>query len=318
MNQKFRSVLVVIIGFIAVLLMIAALVQWVIRPAFAELERSRALEDSSRATEAILREVRQLSSELGDWAKWDDSYTFAVDRSADYIESNLSSWEVLEATSGFNLIAFYDMAGNVVFNEIYDSTLGGFLELDAFSGATPPIQAQLASVFDDQEAIAGILPTEHGPLLLAAQPILTSQGDGPAHGVIVFGRFLDQALLQEFATQTHVAFELFALDDARLAPAEEALLGQLLPGETRFQLDAQENLVVYSTLTGLDGEPAALLRTPVRKDITATGDRTAALLAISAGLGALALLLAGVYLSARDQSAQREAGGRTAWAAATQ
>ena len=161
------------------------------------------------------------------------------------------------------------------------------------------------------------MPTEHGLLLLAAQPILTSQGSGPAHGVIVFGRFLDQALLKEFAAQTHVAFELFAPDDARLAPAEEALLGQLLPGETRFQLDAQENLVVYSTLTGLDGEPAALLRTPVRKDITATGDRTAALLAISAGLGALALLLAGVYLSARDQSAQREAGGRTAWAAAT-
>ena len=245
MNQKIRSVLVVVIGFIAVLLLIAALVQGVIQPAFAELERSRALEDSSRATEAILREVRQLSNEVGDWANWDDSYTFVSAPNDAFIESNLSSWEVIEATPGFNLIAFYDMAGEVVFSEIYDSMLGGFLELDAFSGAPPPIQAQLAAVFDDQQTIAGIWPTEHGPLLLAAQPILTSEGSGPARGVVVFGRFLDQTLLQEFAAQTHVAFELFAPDDPRLAPAEEALLAQLLPGETRFQLYAPETLVIY-------------------------------------------------------------------------
>jgi sensor domain CHASE-containing protein len=141
---------------VSVLLLILALVQWGIRPAFHELESSRALEDSSRATEAILREVRQLSGELGDWANWDDSYNFVVDRNPAFIESNLSSWEVLEATPGFNLIAFYDASGAVVFSEIFDSAQGGYLELAAFDGDAPPILTQIEPVLQDAQALAGI------------------------------------------------------------------------------------------------------------------------------------------------------------------
>ena len=49
MNYKLRAILTVVVGFAAVLMLIGALVQWVIRPAFQELEHSRALEDSGRA-----------------------------------------------------------------------------------------------------------------------------------------------------------------------------------------------------------------------------------------------------------------------------
>jgi PAS domain S-box-containing protein len=317
MNKKGRSVFLVVVGYVSVLLLIFALVQWGIRPAFHELESSRALEDSSRATEAILREVRQLSGELGDWANWDDSYNFVVDRNSAYIESNLSSWEVLEATPGFNLIAFYDATGAVVFSEIYDSAQGGYLELAAFDGDAPPILAQIEPVLQDAQALAGILPTEHGPLLLAARPILNSAGAGPPRGALVFGRFLDRELLQEFGDQTHVAFTLLAPDDLRLTPAEQPLIGELAAGETRFQSDEQGNAFVYSTLAGLDGSPVALLKTPVRKDISATGDRTAALLAITAALGALTLFLAGIYLYTLDRRTPDAGAGATAWSAAT-
>jgi PAS domain S-box-containing protein len=317
MNKKARSVLLVVVGYVSVLLLILALVQWGIRPAFHELESSRALEDSSRATEAILREVRQLSGELGDWANWDDSYNFVVDRNPAYIASNLSSWEVLEVTPGFNLIAFYDASGAVVFSEIFDSAQGGYLELAAFDGDAPPILAQIEPVLREAQEMAGILPTEHGPLLLAAQPALTSDGEGPPRGALVFGRFLDRELLQEFADQTHVAFTLLAPDDLRLTPVEQRLIHELAAGETRFQTDEQGNTFVYSTLTGLDGSPVALLKTPVRKDISATGDRTAALLAIMTALGALTLFLAGVYLYTLDRRTPDAGGGATAWSAAT-
>jgi PAS domain S-box-containing protein len=317
MNKKARSIFLVVVGYVSVLLLILALVQWGIRPAFHELESSRALEDSSRATEAILREVRQLSGELGDWANWDDSYNFVVDRNPAFIESNLSSWEVLEATPGFNLIAFYDASGAVVFSEIFDSAQGGYLELAAFDGDAPPILTQIEPVLQDAQALAGILPTEHGPLLLAAQPALTSAGAGPPRGALVFGRFLDRELLQEFADQTHVAFTLLAPDDLRLTPAEQRLIHELAAGETRFQTDELGSTFVYGTLAGLDGSPAALLKTPVRKDISATGDRTAALLAIMTALGALTLFLAGIYLYTLDRRTPDAGGGATAWSAAT-
>lgn len=55
MNSKMRASLIVV-GFVSVLLLIAAMVHWVIRPAFQELERSRALRRIlPAATEAIMR-----------------------------------------------------------------------------------------------------------------------------------------------------------------------------------------------------------------------------------------------------------------------
>lgn len=55
----------------------------------------------------------------------------------------------------------------------------------------------------------------------------------------------------------------------------------------------------------------------MRKDISATGDRTAELLAIVAGLGALVLLIAGGFLNAFERRTLREGGSRVAWASAT-
>ncbi|MDS4069818.1 MAG: EAL domain-containing protein, partial [Candidatus Competibacter sp.] len=257
------------------------------------------------------------SNELGDWAEWDDAYAFAVDRDPAFIQSNLGNWRVLEKNSHLNSCAIVSRDRQVLYSESYDSDQGGTVRLQAFAGERPPILALIDPVLEQGDTLQGLLSTEQGLLLLAARPILTSQGTGPARGALVFGRFLDAPLLRSLAEQIHVAFELFPADDPRLSSAERDLLRTLQPGVPRLWSDAGGGGFVYETLAGLAGRPAALLRTPLRQDLLATARHTSWILTGVLGLAALMLLLGGAWILTRAEPGEAGYRSEAAWATAT-
>ena len=180
-----RFILGAAAGFLAVLFAIWGLDHWVVRPAFEQLEQIQAREDAFRARAAIQRELQQLSNELGDWAEWDDAYAFAADRDPAFIQSNLGNWRVLEKSSHLNSCVIVSRDRQVLYSESYDSDQGETVRLQALAGERPPILALLEPVLEQGDTLQGLLSTERGLLLLAARPILTSQGTGPARGALV-------------------------------------------------------------------------------------------------------------------------------------
>ncbi|MER2581648.1 MAG: CHASE4 domain-containing protein, partial [Candidatus Competibacter sp.] len=263
MKIRIKAILAVTVGFLAVLLTIHSLNRWIVRPAFEKLENAQAIEDSARASAAIRNELHQLDQKLADWAEWDDAYAFAADPNLEFISSNLGNWRTLEKSSHLNWCLIFDRDGRVLYSGGYDSELGGAISLREFSGEKPTIWPLLQPVLE-KRALAGLLHTEHGLLLLAARPILTTQGTGPAHGVLVFGRFMDVPLLRELAEQTKVAFELFADLDPRLSPIERDYLTALRPDEPLLRPGPEGAPFVYEALQDIQAKPVALLRTPIR------------------------------------------------------
>jgi len=124
-GTSIRAVLSAIAGFAVVLLMIWGVNHQIVQPAFVELERVQALEDSTRARAAIQGELRQLDQKLGDWAAWDDAYAFAEDRNPAFVHSNLGDWRVLEKSTHVNLCLILDRQGQRLYAGGYDSDLGG-------------------------------------------------------------------------------------------------------------------------------------------------------------------------------------------------
>jgi diguanylate cyclase (GGDEF)-like protein/PAS domain S-box-containing protein len=171
--------------------------------------------------------------------------------------------------------------------------------LAAFSGDKPAVLPILQPVLKQEQTRTGLLRTEYGLLLLAARPILTTQGTGPARGVLVFGRFLDAPLLRALAEQTKVAFELFPAADPRLSPEERDYLTDLQPSEPLLRPGPDGAFFVYEMLPDLEGKPAALIRTPIRQEISTVARNTSRILMGTLGLVALALLLGGAYFSGR-------------------
>ena len=143
MSANLRAILIVIVGFAAVLLMIWGVNHTIVQPAFVELEQAQALEDGARAQAAIQSELRQLDQKLGDWAEWDDAYAFAETRDPAFIQSNLGDWGVLERSTQVNLCAIFDRQGRRLYGGGYDSSLGGAVLPAVFAGESPAIWAAL-------------------------------------------------------------------------------------------------------------------------------------------------------------------------------
>ncbi len=258
-GTSIRAILSAIAGFAVVLLMIWGVNHQIVQPAFVELERTQALEDGTRARAAIQGELRQLDQKLGDWAAWDDAYAFAEDRNPAFVHSNLGDWRVLESSTHVNLCLILDRQGQRLYAGGYDSDLGGDLLPAAFAGERPAIGALFHAVLEREQAHAGLLLTEYGVLLLAARPILTTRGQGPARGVLVFGRFLDEPLRWALVEQTQVAFHLLAANDPSLTAAEREDLKTLRADEPELRADPAGAGSVSQVLVDLAGEPAVLL-----------------------------------------------------------
>ncbi len=317
MNAKVRAILSVALGFAAVLLAIWAVNRWIVQPAFVGLEQAQALEDGVRARAALQSELRQLGNEMGDWSEWNDAYRFAQDRNPAFVQSNLGDWRVLEKNSHLNLCIIVARDGQILYSGSYDSDLGGPVSLTAFAGEHPAILDLLQPTLTQEQALAGLLRTERGLLLLVARPILTTQGTGPARGLLAFGRFLDEPLVQALAARTQVAFALFPTGDSRLAADERALLASLAPDAPVLRPGPAGHGFVYEVLPDLAGQPAALLRTPIRQEISATARRTSRTLMATLGLAALALILAGTRFSTRLGRYEVAATDAAAWGTAT-
>ena len=252
MKLKLKAIFLTASIFMAVLLAIGALDFWVIQPAFKKLEQAQALEDSNRARAAITGELQQLSRTLGDWAVWDDAYAFADNHDADFIKANLDEWPVMEKNVHLNLCLILDRSSRVLYVGGYDTDLGGAVIPADFLGEKPLILSLLQPALEKGQILSGLLLTEHGLLLFAARPILTSEGSGPAKGVFAFGRFLDAPLLRELTQQTQVKFEVFREQDHHLSSEERALWRTLTPGTPQFGL--VKDGFVYEALADVQGE----------------------------------------------------------------
>jgi len=87
----------------------------------------------------------------------------------------------------------------------------------------------------------GIIRLDEGPMLFAAQPILTSQATGPARGVLFMGSYLDNAvvaelsgLTQEPLTLTTISFGQQEMLESSSDPLKVAMTANLVKGTIRF------------------------------------------------------------------------------------
>ncbi len=300
MKISFKPAVAAAAVFLGILSLLWLVDRAVVVPAFDRLARIQAEEDVARVRLAVERELEGVKRLSADWANWDSLYEFVLTRDDSFLRANLPEMPLFERTTSLNLGYIFDLSGRVLFGGIYDSDLGGELELEAFSGPAPPALSILRTVFEDGESSAGYLLTEHGILLLSARPILTSLAEGPSRGALVFGRFLDRDLAGELRERTRVDFGIFPPGDERLLEAEREILASRISSPVVLPNFAG-HLHAYEVIPGLDGRPAALLRVPAPEEFARAASGTRWLLVRVLGIAVLAVLAAWVYLKTRPR-----------------
>ncbi len=274
--------------------------RFMVSSSFTALEQHEAREDLERVFEALGTEEEHLADAAESWAVWDETYEFARGGSDGYPERNLGP-RALERAD-VDLFFVLDANDRVVWSAIEHPDSRAPLTLQEFpSGSFSPNHAVARGFFRAREerrraeerrreaeeqgspseeapadepidAIAGLLATERGPMLVAAHRIRDTKGDADPVGTLVLGRFLSPELIERIGRRARVSFEIWPLDERVLPERERALFPRLAERGADVSAEDDERLYLYETVDDIGKLPEILVRANIDKEITARGD----------------------------------------------
>jgi len=266
LNHLFQKKLLFIILFSALVLNAVVLggSRLILLDSFLQLEQSAVEENLLRVANAVRSDAETLGILCRDWAFWDDSYRFVQDSNEDFIVSNLGDDTLVELN--LNALVFFDSHGKVVF--------GKGMDLEAESRI--PVPSELLSYFQQRRDFwppqnsfsrqDGLLMFEQGPMLLSFRPILTSDNEGPARGILVMARWFNDAVLAKLSERTALTVTLHKLEGVVDDTAEVVQIRPLIGGAETIGGDV--------LIHDLEGQPSFKLNIVMPRDTYRQGQRT--------------------------------------------
>ncbi|MES2155070.1 MAG: CHASE4 domain-containing protein [bacterium] len=259
MNLERRTFLVIFVTLVAATGLAFAVAQAAVFHSVQALEEKRAHENVQRVSEALQYDLDRMNDGAGDWAHWDDAYAFVQGAGPDFVDANL-----VPGTFHLNhvdVMIFFDAAGHPVSALAHtpgqDSLHAAPADLLAGPLANPLLRAGQLN-----QSTSGILIASGGPIMVSAWPILPTHLDAAPAGVLVWGRFLDGAEVNDLARRTLLEVSVRPWPDVAARPGY-AEVAQT-PDQPVIELESSSALVATAPLHDLLGQPALALE--VRMD----------------------------------------------------
>lgn len=270
MSLRIKTLALIGFTLTAAVLILYVVSRTLLLDSFVALEAQHTRENMQRVLNAIAGELTAMGSSSGDWANWDETRDFLLGDHPDYVETNMvaSTFQNLS----LNVIALTDLEGNIRYSGAYDLETGEDLPLPEDLETLLAPGTVLTSLGDESRAITGILVIDGQPALVAARPVLDNNAEGPSAGTLFFARFLSPEKIQALSNSVEVALSLDTYDSSTL-PADVAAVKDRLTPENTITVEPLSPTAIggYALLTDLNGEPAALLRAEMPRDIFRQG-----------------------------------------------
>jgi signal transduction histidine kinase len=286
MTLRKKTVLIISATLVGLLMALYAASRVVLLGSFAELERQEAHRNVERVLSAVTHEVSGVDQACRNAATWDKAYAFIQDASPAFIKSEVGYGSYSDlAVRRLNLELYIRSSGRIVFGEGFD--LAAQKETPIPEGLSEHLRA--GGKLLAEAGASGIVMLAQGPMFLASRPVLTSAGQGPIHGYLIMGRYLDAAEVKRLGERTHVSVTLRRVNDP-LLPRD------LLAAPIRVRPLNPETVAGYSMLHDIYGAPLIALAVDMPREIYRRGQTSVLYFLISltlAGLvfGAVTLVL---------------------------
>jgi len=229
-----------------------------------EIEERNTSKYIEQALGALSYLISDLEVDTADWAAWDDTYAFIEDGNDEYIQSNLVDETFI--TMRLNLMLFVHSSGHIVFGKAFD------LENEETTPIPPDLLAHLSanslllSQADTHNFTSGIISLKRGPVLIASQPILTSEDEGPARGTLIFARYLDSRTINELAQVTLFPITVHSISEEAYPDFKEALASLLHDRPIFVKPLGTEYIGGYALIKDIYGKPGFVLRVEIPRD----------------------------------------------------
>lgn len=270
MRLRIKVILLITAIFLSFMIMLFIASNLTVRAGFSELEHEYVHKNVEQAVGALSRNISNISTVMSDWSQWDDAYSFVMDGNEAFIESNLVDTTFVGLN--MNLIMFINQENEIVYCEGFD------LENAREKPLSEDIKEKLSS--DDvlikhkgnEDTTSGIILLPDSIMMISVQPILDSDGRGPARGTIIMGRNLDSEEIENMEGLIQLPITISGYNNDM--PDDFKAASHMLTGEKSVyvtELD-KDTAAGYTLLNDIYGKPALLLRVDESRDIFIRGN----------------------------------------------
>jgi PAS domain S-box-containing protein len=214
MNLQQKTMVVLLIVFIALIAIVGTFVSSILLSSFSSLESEYIAKDLDHAVNHIDDEESVLSAIAADWGPWDDMYDFVNGSKPAFVQTNL----VPETYSNLhlNLFLIVDSQGTIRYSGAYDLQNRTMVAVPAFFSHPLDPENPLMNMSDPRGATSGFILLPEYPMLVTSRPIVHSDYSGTPRGVVILGRALDPAEMRSLAAITQPSLQLTRVDDPSL------------------------------------------------------------------------------------------------------
>jgi signal transduction histidine kinase len=256
---------------VALLEVVAVTSRVLLLDSFVRLEEGDVRLNLQRASNALSDELTDLTESVRDYAAYDRMYAYLASHDPRFPEGEFGNLDALRA----NFVGIFDLTGKMVFGK----------EIALPDRSSAGIPRGLADVFGATggwlgkpgEALtrSGVIVLPGGPMLIAASPILTGDRKGPARGMLVMGRWLNQTEVDSLSHKTRMALSLSPIRASGL-PDDFALARQKLSLSQPVLVRALGSQVVagYLLIPDIQNKPALIIKLDEPRAIYAQGKAT--------------------------------------------
>ncbi|WP_017304599.1 adenylate/guanylate cyclase domain-containing protein [Spirulina subsalsa] len=296
MKLRTKTLLLISLSLLSLIGVLYSSLSVILLQSFAQLETQNTERDVRRVEKALAQELSQLGVTNKDWSHWDATYQFFLDQNEEYIAENLEESTFL--TLQLNLVLMITIQGKVIFSQGFDLGAEETVEVSSHLLQKLDSNHRLIKQSSLNSSVQGLWKVDDKIILVSAYPVLTSGHQGPIKGVMIMGRYLNQARIKKIAEQTQLIMNFYLIDSDSLSQELQAIVEKLRVQEQDIfvQILDQNNIAGYRLLNDIENDNQVLLEVRLQRDIYQEGQRAlryliASLFVVGGVFGGLTVVL---------------------------
>ena len=206
--------IVICVGFSILCFVLSIILNNIIIGSYSDLESKTVSDNVGRVLKQFDQENKNLGAVATDWSMWDDTYFFVENKNETFIQNNML-YDIFNGIK-INFMLFYNNSGALVYSKVYDFQMKNETILPAtlylYISSKKESLLTHKNLESNQTGII-IYDTKKTPLIISTTPILRTNGDGPIHGSLIIGRFLDDTKVKSFENITHLTVILHTISN---------------------------------------------------------------------------------------------------------
>ena len=247
---------------------------------FARIEADEARQSIERVRQALQADLRQLDVAAEDYALWDDFYDYVKSGADPALLEHFFSRRGLDNIH-VNIVWVVDGKGHTVVQLSTDAPSGGMRQLDPRTVGSLQSYASLLGISaDGKGGPAQLVRMPGGAMAVAVRPVSRDLQPAESTGTLVFGRYLDGALIERLrqTSQSPVRATLLDEEGKPLLSVPGAVASWLASVGRRSDILVQTGdpitLGSHELLRDAAGRPLVVLSTTVSREALEIAKRT--------------------------------------------